>query len=63
MNQPAKKKGTTLEGPIADLILRIILDDEKFEMPRLPPVVGGRWGDVSLGGLWGPLRVDGPALV
>jgi hypothetical protein len=52
-----------LQGPIADLILRIVLDEEKFEMPRLPPVVGGTWGGVSLEGLWGPLRVDGPGLL
>lgn len=56
------KNRSAIEGDVANLILRIVLDREKFELPNLPPVVGGTWGDLSLEGLWGPLSVEGPEL-
>ncbi len=52
-----------VEGDVADLLLRIVLDGEQFELPSLPPVVGGTWGDLSLEGLWGPVSFAGPELV
>ncbi len=50
-------------GDVARVIQRIVLDKERFEVPPLPPVVGGTWGGVALDGWWGPLRVEGPSLL
>ncbi len=44
------------------VVHRVVLAAERFDLPALPPVVGGRWGDVVLDGFWGPLRTEGPAL-
>lgn len=52
-----------LTGAVASLLQRIALDEERFEVPALPPVVGGSWGDVALDGLWGPLRAEGASLI
>jgi hypothetical protein len=53
---------SALGGEIAHLLQRIVIDGERFDPPALPPVVGGRWGERSLDGLWGPLRIEGPEL-
>jgi hypothetical protein len=47
----AVRTRTTLPSDIAGLLHRIVFDKEQFEMPSLPPVVGGRWGDIPLSGL------------
>lgn len=54
---------TALRDDVAGLLQRVALEKEQFDVPGLAPVIGGRWGDVSLDGLWGPLRTDGPSLV
>jgi hypothetical protein len=59
----AVRKRTTLSGDLAGLLHRVAFENEQFDVPSLPPVVGGRWGDVPLAGLWGPLRTEGPTLV
>jgi len=53
----------TLAADIAHLLHRIVFDKKRFDVPDFPPVVGGHWGDISLEGLWGPLRTEGPTLV
>ena len=53
---------TDLPHDVAGLLQRILFEKERFDVPVLPPVVGGTWGDLSLDGLWGPLRTDGPKL-
>ncbi len=53
----------TLAGDIAHLLHRVVFDKKRFDVPDLPPVVGGSWGNISLEGLWGPLRTEGPTLI
>ncbi|HTA89337.1 MAG TPA: hypothetical protein VK745_07175, partial [Polyangiaceae bacterium] len=49
-------------GPDA-VVQRLVLDQELFPLPSIPPVIGGTWGDLELTGLWGPVTVEGAKLV
>lgn len=57
------RRRVPLAGLVATLVHRLVLEREVFELPALPPVIGGTWGDVDLTGFWGPLSFDGPELV
>lgn len=56
------RRRVELTGGVAVTLRRFALDREPIALPSLPPVVGGSFGEVSLTGLWGPVRVEGPNL-
>src|SRR5258708_29408421 len=50
---------TALEGPFAELTLRVAFDGLSGKSPELPPLAGGTFGPFDLAGFESTPRVDG----